>query len=158
MSDGLARALDAEIVVQGVICVEHEGRRAEVEVVEADRLAVRVMRVRVVAGGGASPAGGAGPAGGRSESLHETATRLAEAFRGLPERMIPIEVSPTLGGAVLRSAPEDVRDREYFEARTDGRVTDLERIHAPAGEERRAVPFTLTRETLRRIVERVGSG
>lgn len=157
MSEGLARALDVKITVPGVIRVDHEGRSAQVEVVEADKLAVRVMRVRVegVASGGA---GGTSGAGGARESLQEAATRLTEAFRGLPERMIAVEVSPVLGGAVLRSAPEDVQNREYFEARTDGKVTELERIHAPVGGERRAVPFTLTREVLGRIVGRVAGG
>lgn len=155
----LGRALDAAVAGPGVVRVDGDGRAAEVDVIDADKLGVRVRRVRVEASGPleASRVGPGDAAGGssRARALHEEVERLTEAFRGLPERIVPVEVSPALGGAVLRSAPQDVENREYFEVRTDGRVTELERVHAPAGEPRRSVPFTLTREALARIVDRV---
>lgn len=137
----LGGRLDRALAGPGIVRVEHEGRVAEVDVVEVDRLGVRVRSVRV----------DAGPAG---VSVQEAAARLPGALRGLPERLVTVEVAPTLGGAVVRTAAEEVRGREFFEARTDGRVTDLERVRVSAdGRER--VPFTVTREVLGRIVDRV---
>ncbi len=139
---GLGDALDRAILGPGVVRVEHEGRVAEVDVVDADRLGVRVLRVRVEGSASRGP-----------DAVRDAAARLPEALRGLPERMITVEVAPALGGAILRSAPDDVQNREFFEARTDGRVTELERVRAlPSGRER--VPFTITREALGRIVDR----
>ncbi len=141
MSEDLGRLLDHAITGTGTVRVERQGATAEVEVVEADRLAVRILRVRV--------------SGESTRGVRDTAARLPDACRGLPERIVPVEVAPELGGAVLRSAPRDVVDREYFEVRTDGKTTDIERIHAAPGVERHAVPFTLTREALARIVGKV---
>lgn len=137
----LGGRLDRALSGPGIVRVEHEGRVAEVDVVEVDRLGVRVRSVRVDAGPG-------------EVTVQEAAARLPGALRGLPERLVTVEVAPALGGAVARTAAEEVRDREFFEARTDGRVTDLERVRAtPDGRER--VPFTVTREVLGRIVDRV---
>ena len=137
----LGGRLDRALTGPGIVRVEHDGRTAEVDVVEVDRLGVRVRCVRVDAGPGA-------------RTVQEAAARLPGALRGLPERLVTVEVAPTLGGAVVRTAPEDVRDREFFEARTDGQVTELERLRATgAGRER--VPFTVTREVLGRMVDRV---
>ena len=141
---GLGDVLDRAIAGPGVVRVEHEGRVAEVEVVDADRLGVRVLRVRIEGSGLAGP-----------QAVNDAAARLPEALRGLSERMIAVEVAPALGGAVLRSAPGEVQNREFFEARTDGHVTELGRVRVgSAGRE--SVPFTVTREALGRIVDRVG--
>lgn len=141
---GLGDVLDRAITGPGVVRVEHEGRVAEVDVVDADRLGVRVLRVRVEGVGRPGP-----------QAVTDAAGRLPEALRALPDRMVTVEVAPTLGGAVLRSAPEDVRNREFFEARTDGQVTEVERLRVgTTGRER--VPFTVTREALGRIVDTIG--
>lgn len=137
----LGGRLDRALAGPGIVRVEHEGRVAEVDVVEVDRLGVRVRSLRVDAGPG-------------EVSVQEAGARLPGALRGLPERLVTVEVAPTLGGAVVRTVPEEVRDREFFEARTDGRVTQLERVRA-TGEGREQVPFTVTREALGRIVDRV---
>lgn len=140
---GLGDALDRAIAGPGVVRVEHEGRVAEVDVVDADRLGVRVLRVRMEGVGRAGP-----------QAVRDAAERLPDALRALPDRMVTVEVAPTLGGAVLRSAPEDVRNREFFEARTDGRVTEVERVRVGTTG-REPVPFTMTREALGRIVDKV---
>ncbi len=133
----LGRELDAGLA-PGPVRVDRDGAAAEVDVDDVDRLGVRVRRVRVA---GASAAG-----------IRAHVDRLPEALRVLPERIVPVEVAPTLGGAVLRSDPAEVRDREYFEVRTDGRAVDVERVRSTdAG--RSSVGFTLTREQLRRLVD-----
>lgn len=140
MNHGLAGALDDAIVGPGVIRVGRGDRSAEVHVVQADKLAVRVLRVRVEGG---------------DRTVQEEATRVPDALRGLAERVVPVEVDPKLGGAVFRSAKEEVQNREFFEARSDGNVTEVERVCArPEG--RVAVPFTLTREALGRMVGKLG--
>lgn len=137
MRDPLAEKLDRALA-PGRVEVEHEGRRAVAEVEGADRFGVQV-RSLVVRRDARAPLGAA-------------VEGLPDALRSLPERIVPVEVAPALGGAVLRSDPRDVRDREFFEVRTDGEETSLRRLRAgPEGREE--LPFTLTREQLGRIVE-----
>lgn len=114
------------------------GSAAEVEVVEVDRLGVSVRGVRV--------------RGAAAGTVEGQARRLPDALRGLPDRLVPLEVEPRLGGAILRSDPEDVHEREYFEVRTDGREATVERVRGGTGER---LPFTLTREQLGHLVDRV---
>lgn len=136
----LGEALDGALA-PGSVTVEGDGRRAEVDVAEVDRLGVRVRTVRVTVA--------------RSGNIVQQAERLPEACRTLPERIVPVEVAPTLGGAVLRSHPRDIVDREFFEVQTDGRSATIGRVNnGPEG--RVAVPFTVTREQLRRLVDDIG--
>lgn len=124
----------------GVVRAERDGREVEVEVVDVDRLgaAVRSVRVRVPDAG----------------DLREQAQRLPDALRTLPDRIVPVEIAPTLGGAVYRSRLGDVREGRYFEVRTTPREAQVERLQAgPEGRE--PVPFTVTREQLRRLVDDV---
>lgn len=126
---------------RGVVVSEHEGWRIEVEVEDLDRLGASVRGIRVT-----SPQAG---------SITRQAERFPETMRALPDRLVPLEVDPRLGGAVLRSDPRDVRRREFFEVRTDGRNASLERRRGgPDGSER--VPFTVTREQLGRLVDEMG--
>ncbi len=136
MSD-LADALDRKLTT-GVVHADDGDVRAEVDVADVDRLGVSVRGVRV-RGVGAG-------------DLHQAVERLPDALDVLPEPVAPVEVDPTLGGAVLRSPP---RKREYYEVRTDGREVSVERLRVgPDGRAR--IPFTLTREQLGRMVEDIG--
>jgi hypothetical protein len=93
---------------------------------------------------------------GASGDLGGAIARIPEAVeRATGERVVPTEVDAGLGGAVFRTAPESVRDREFYEVRTDGRETTVERWRA--GDSGRArVPFTLTRRALEGLVDGVG--
>lgn len=114
--------------------VEADGRVAEVDVAEVDRLGVRLRGVRVL--------------GERPPELE----RVVRALRPLSERVVPVEVAPTLGGATLRSDPREMLGGEYFEARSRGPAVELDRWRAtPGGRESRT--FDLTREQLRRVVD-----
>lgn len=127
----------------GTIRAESEaGDAAEVEVVEVDRLGASIRGVRVTSSERASVEG--------------QAARLPEALRSLPERVVPLEVDGRLGGAVLRSAPEEMEGPEFYEVRTDGRSASLERLRGGEnGPER--VPFTVTRDQLGRLVDRMSA-
>ncbi len=133
----LGRQLDVGLA-PGPVRTEREGAVAEVDVEDVDRLGVRVRSVRVT---GAVPMG-----------IASHAERLPDALRVLPDRVVPVEVAPSLGGAVLRSHPAQVQGREYFEVRTDGRAVDVERVRG-GDTGREAIGFTLTREQLRRLVD-----
>lgn len=136
----LGEALDP-VLTPGTVSAEQGGRRVEVDVEEVDRLGASVRGIRVTV---PDPA----------ETV-EQARRLPEALRPLPEDVVPVEVDRALGGSVLRTRPSHIVDREFFEVRTRGDTTSIERRRAgPDGWEPR--PFTMTREQLRRIVDAVG--
>jgi hypothetical protein len=88
-------------------------------------------------------------------AIDEQAHRLPDALRVLPERVRPVEIAPSLGGAVLRSHPDDMVNREYFEVRTNGQEVTVER-HRGDADGREQVPFTVTREQLGRMVDDLG--
>jgi hypothetical protein len=122
----------------GTIRAEKDGAVAEVEVDDVDRLGARVRAVRVT---GATRIG-----------VTEHVERLAHAGDALGETLRPVEVAPTLGGAVLRGPARGRGEREFFEVRTDGRTVGVERWRVgPDG--RAPTGFTVTREQLRRLVD-----
>ncbi|MDO9280630.1 MAG: hypothetical protein Q7U06_01910 [Pseudomonadota bacterium] len=134
----MADRLDGTLA-PGVVRVDEGGVHAEVDVVDVDRLGVSVRGVKVRTDSGTG-------------DVVDHAARLPRALGALADKLRPIEVDPTLGGAVLRSK---VRRQEYFEVRSDGREVSVEKLRrGPDG--RAAVPFTLTREQLGRLVEDVG--
>ena len=78
--------------------------------------------------------------------------RLPDGMRALTDRIVPVEVAPGLGGAVLRSDPRDIVEGEFFDIRTGRGGTEVTRQHrGPNGAEPRS--FTLTRGQLRRLVD-----
>jgi hypothetical protein len=134
----LDRALDTQ--TRGTVTAKDGDGRAEADVVDVDRIGVRVRRVAVSA-----------PRG----DVEALAKALPERLRSLPERVEPIEVSPKLGGAVLRTPVDQVREREFFEVEVRGDDVTVERWRATdAGRER--VDFDLTRKQLGRLVDELG--
>ena len=77
---------------------------------------------------------------------------LPERLRALGERVVPVEVSPVLGGGVLRSHPEDMRQREFYQVEVGPDSAELSRQRIQE-EGREEVDFDLTREQLRRLVD-----
>lgn len=128
----LDRALDGA-AGGGTVEVGRPGGRARIDVVEADRLGVKVRGVVVTRD--------------RAVDVEGEARRLAGGVRALPERLDPVEIAPELGGAILRTKPEDVRRREFFEVGVTPTETTVSRQRAtPDGRE--AADFTLTRDQL----------
>lgn len=140
---GLGRAIEAAIDDRrgepGVVEAEADGAKAEVEVLEADRLGVRVSRVRVT----------------RAEpfDLEEEAAELPERLRSLPERMTPVEIDKRLGGGRFRTDPDEIVDREFFELDLKNeRELDLRRLRA-GDNGREVIDWTMTRRQLRGVLD-----
>lgn len=111
----------------------------EVEASEVDRLGVRIEGVRI-----------------RFQAPRDVAReceRLPGDLRELGEAVAPVEVDPVLGGGILRTRPDDMRDREYFEVgvRPDRAEIRRYRVGADGGRER--ADWTLTRDQLRRLID-----
>lgn len=140
LTDALDRELD-RATGGGLVHAEGDGGHAEIDVVETDRLGVRVRRVRVEA---PTP-----------HDLDAIAERWPRRIRELPDRVCPIEVDPRLGGATLRSDPDDRADETFVEVEVRGATTEIRR-HRPTPEGRDEVEWTMTREQLRRLVETLG--
>lgn len=123
----------------GTVSVQREGTRAKVEVLEADKLGVRVRGVEVTRG--------------RPVDVSEEARALPERLRALPERVAPVEVDPTLGGARLRTRPEELRGREFFEVDVGVSRTSIRRTKVGEHGERMDTDWTMTREQLDRLID-----
>jgi hypothetical protein len=123
----------------GTVRVDREGGRAKVEVLEADRLGVRVRGVEVTRD--------------RPIDVGEEARALPERLRALPERVEPVEVDPTLGGARLRTRPDDMRGKEYFEVDVEASRTSIRRTKVGEKGERVDTDWTMTREQLDRLID-----
>lgn len=136
LREAVDRALDALAGPSGEVAVEADGRRADLDVVDHDRLGVRVRSVRVVR---------------PPVDVADEAGRLADA-RGLPDAVVPVEVDRGLGGAILRSAPED---HEFVEVDVRPDATTLRRWRAVPGTERAPADVELTRGQLRRLLETI---
>lgn len=123
----------------GTVHAEADGATADVDVVEVDKLGVRLRNLRVRR---ADP-----------YDLAEEAKELPDRMRSLPERIEPVEVDPGLGGAILRTAPDEITDDEFFELGLDGRDLDLKRVKGGPGQDREPVDWTMTRRQLEKLID-----
>lgn len=129
--DDLRRALDAsgpgpvELDVHGVP-VELEVRRHGPVGVELDGLRLR------------PPA----------RDLEQRSRELCAGFRPRGERLLPIELDPALGGAVLRTRPEDIRRGRYFEVNVETEAVEVRRWRRRPEGGREAQPIPLSHEEL----------
>ncbi len=122
----------------GIVSAEKDGRAVEADVDDADRLGVTLGRLRLSTPGGSLD---------RAVEVIPVATS-----RALGDKIAPVEVDPGLGGAVFRTVPSEIRDKEFYEVRTTGSETTVERFRAEE-EGRVRVPFILTRKALGRLVD-----
>jgi hypothetical protein len=137
----LHQALDAVPKDGGLAIVEDPAGEVRVDVVEADRLGVRVRGVSV----------------GHAESIDvaaEAAT-LPARLRAIPEHLVPVEVSPVLGGATIRTAPDDMRRRQFFEIEVTPTQTQVKRFKVAPDGSRAPVDWTLTRDQLEGLIGQV---
>lgn len=110
----------------------------EVEVVEADRLGVRLRRLRVE----------------RSEphDVESIGARWPRAVRELPDQVQPVEIAPGLGGATFRSDPDDRTDDTFVEIEVRGAAAEVRRLRpTPSG--RQGEDWTMTRDQLHRLID-----
>lgn len=122
----------------GEVTVEREGGRAVVDVERAGPIGARVRRVRVETD--------------IPWDLTERAHALPGRLRSLPERVEAQEIAPTLGGAILRTVPEDLRGDGYFEVEVGDRFAEVRRVGLDGGE-RSSEAFDVTREQLGRLLD-----
>lgn len=129
--DTLRRALDAggpgpvELEVGGVP-VELEVRRHGPVGVELDGLRLR------------PPA----------RDLEERSRALCDGFRPRGERLQPVELDRALGGAVLRTRPEDIRRGRFFEVNVEPEAVEVRRWRRRPEGGREAQPIPLSHEEL----------
>ena len=140
--EALDTVLDHLDAGSGTVAVGNGG--AEVDVTDVDRLGVSVTGVRVRRKGPVDVA--------------REAERLAGGLRCLPERLTPTEVAPSLGGAVLRTRPDELDHRddglEFFELNvSSGGETDLKRVRVAPDGERSSGRWTMTRDGLGRLLD-----
>ena len=136
-------ALGQAVAEPGTISVDCGGTVAEADVKAAGPLGVRIDRLRVC------------PTTHGPVDLHQRATGIVERVRPGGERLDAVEVDPQLGGGVLRTTPDDIRDGRYFEVgiRPDGEA-EVRRLQVdPDSGERTQTPFDLTRRQLEALVD-----
>ncbi len=126
----------------GTIEVDRDGHSAEVDVVDVDRIGVRVKRVRV--------------RHDEPVDVPREAASLPERLRSLPDPVEPVEVAPELGGAILRGRPDE--DRRYFEIDVQPDRTDIHRTRVDDSGEREESDWSMTREQLDRLIDETGQG
>lgn len=136
LRDALEDALD-NASAGDTVEVEAGEARARVDVVDVDRLGVKVRGIRVTRD--------------RDVPLEQLADELPDRVRSLPQRVEPVEVDAGLGGGIFRT-PVDDRKQDYFQIDVRGRDADVEHYVVEDGE-RRATDFTITREGLGRLVD-----
>lgn len=147
LSDALENALDHAIddgSGPGPVVADLDGRSVEVDVVDVDRLGIRVRGVEVQRD--------------RDYDVGGVAERWPSDLRELPDRVEPVEVEPGLGGATLRSRPDERRDDTFVEVEVRGDRARVRRMRAPRGGEREDVEWSVTREQLGRLVDTLDRG
>ncbi|NOY26374.1 MAG: hypothetical protein GXP62_10925 [Oligoflexia bacterium] len=136
----LDQALDAA-PQGGKIAVAGDGWSARIDASRVGPIGVVVNRLRVQ---------------GRPGDIERRAQAIATELRPQGERLDTVEVAPGLGGAVLRTRPEDMRGGRFFQVDLDEGGADLSRQRRKAEGGRQPQPFSLTREELGRVVDTLG--
>jgi hypothetical protein len=136
--DALRKKMERATRDTGQVDVESGGLRGEAEVVEHDRVGVVVERIRV-----------RGPKG----DVERRAAAIAENVRPGGDRLAPTEVDPRLGGAILRTPPEDMRKGRFYQVEVDDWGAELTRQRVHEGGERAREPFALTHEQYGDVIE-----
>ena len=137
----LDEALDA-LDGPGVVEVEESGGKTTVDVTKADSLGVRIKHLEV---------------GHARRSPGEGADGLVERVRAIPGKLKAIEVDDKLGGAILRTDPDQMRRGRFFELDAQRESTGVRRFRVTDGE-RNPEDFTLTRDQLRDLVDEIRGG
>ena len=129
--------------------VEHDGTMARADVNGSGPYGSSVDRITVV---GADRERTEEEAG---DAIRRQAAGIVERVTYLPERLREHEVDAGLGGGVLRSRPEEMRDREYHEIKLDrGRDAEISRYrYDPKQTRRDRIPQHYSHEALERLAD-----
>jgi len=144
LSDAIDEALDEAVkagdVSKSPLAIEADGRKAEINVVDADRIGVRVRAVKVDRG--------------VPVDVAAEAVALPDRARSLQEPVVPLEVDTRIGRAVLRTEPGAIRRREFFDIGLDGSgEIDVQRYRVNDDGDRDRVDWTMTRDQLGRLLD-----
>lgn len=134
----LDEALDA-LDGPAEVAVEEPAGTTTIDVVESDRLGVRVRELRI---------------GHDSRDVVKHAGALPGRVRAVPAHLQPVEVDASLGGATLRTSPDEMRRGRFFEVNVRPDETEVHRYRVEQGERKRE-EFTLTRDQLRELIDEV---
>ena len=95
------------------------------------------------------------PDGEGDVDIDRQADDLVDRLSYLPERIKKHEIAPGLGGGVLRSEPDDMREREYQEIKLNGgHEADVRRYkYDDKKRERHEIPQNYAHETLERLTD-----
>lgn len=87
--------------------------------------------------------------------LERQADDLVDRLSYMPERVRKHEIAPALGGGILRSEPDEMRNREYQEIGLQGGHEARVRRYRydPEAGERRAIPQNYAHDTLERLTD-----
>jgi hypothetical protein len=119
-------------------------RRAEVHVIDADRLGVRVRGVRVCRG--------------IAIDVAAEAAALPARTRSIPDPLVQTEVDPGMEYAVLRTDPDQIRHCEFFEVGVYGNgEVDVRRMKVADNGDRERIDWTLSREQLGRLLDELAT-
>ena len=137
--DAIDEALDE--TPRGVVQVSGPGgASAELDVQDSGPIGARVRRVRLTHA--------------EDRDIDHEASRLGEALRALPHAVHPSEVAPDLGGAILRSRPDEMRSPDFFEVKVDGpRDVEVRRYRLGDDLDRQPADFDVTREGLGQLLD-----
>lgn len=134
------QALDKRSDAPGTVTVDGpDGATADVDVERAGPIGVRLRKVRLKRA--------------KDRDIREEAERLSRDLRSLPERVEPVEVDPKLGGAILRSRPDEMKRRGFFEVDVRGtREVEVRRKRITEGG-REDDHWEMTRDGLGRVLD-----
>lgn len=140
--EALDAALDRAPGAGSVHVDGRDGARATIDVVQAGPIGVRLREVHVDHT--------------EARDVATEARRLCADVRSLGRPILPIEVDPTLGGAILRTTPERQR---WFDVTHTPQCTRVRRMHVGDDSTPTPVDFDLTREQLGDLLRALdGSG
>jgi hypothetical protein len=137
----IGRVAQRQLCGPGKLDVEHRDGTVQVDAVQVGPIGVVVDRIAV------KPVNVA-PIGARSR-------RLAQSLRPGGDRLVEVEVDEELGGATLRSHPEDMQGGRFFQVEIDADGAQVTRHKVGADGGRAREPFPLTRDELARTIDQM---
>ncbi|HMO36716.1 MAG TPA: hypothetical protein PKA06_11795 [Gemmatales bacterium] len=122
----------------------------EIELLQLDRLSLEASLLRVT------------PEKVPAETLRERATLLAQRVTGLMEKLTVLEVDEARGEALLRSDVPAAQDtqRRYYELllQRNGTATPHRYEGSTLQSARKAIPFSITREAMAKLISDLTHG